>query len=263
MKIVDPRVERLLQVPQPAQRTPEWYEARKTLMTASVCASALGIKPFESFTGDPRADAIANTVYRKFKGNVATRWGCDHEDEVRDRFDAIMGKKSLDFGLVRHSDVPRVGDRYDWLAASPDGITTDGEMVEIKCPYRRQIVEGEVPHHYLPQVQVQLEVCDLDVCYFVQWQPADKCDGGVEVFDITVVERDREWFARHSSALLSFFEELQAARAAYVPPPPPVCLVVDDLYVDLVSSPPTTTMNTAFLDDDDDSAPVFLVDDSE
>lgn len=223
-----PQVQKLLNAPQWAQRTPEWYERRKTLMTASDAAAALGIPAFDGFRGDPRADCIKQKVYGTFKGNIFTKWGQENEDQVRDRLCGIIGENALDFGLLVHPEL-------DWLGASPDGICErSGFMIEIKCPMRRRIVPGHVPHHYYPQVQTQLEVCDLPAAYFVQWQPAHyNLADGVEVFDIVVVERDRAWFARAKDQLHSFWKELMDARANFVPPPPPTCLVKDDLYDDL------------------------------
>ena len=40
-------------------------------------------------------------------------------------------------------------------------------MLEIKCPYSREIT-GIVPQMYWKQVQGQLEVCDLEVCDFLE-----------------------------------------------------------------------------------------------
>ena len=42
MENVAERIEKIRQKPQPAQRTPEWYEYRRTLLTASVAYKALG-----------------------------------------------------------------------------------------------------------------------------------------------------------------------------------------------------------------------------
>jgi hypothetical protein len=66
---------------------------------------------------------------------------------VRDFYDQKTGRKTHEIGLVQHRD-------YPWLGASPDGITEDGLLVEIKCPLTRKI-EAKVPKHYLPQVQLQ------------------------------------------------------------------------------------------------------------
>lgn len=244
---IHPQVMRLISTPQFAQRTEPWYERRKTLMTASNVASALSIPPFDSFRGCPRQHGIEQLVSGSFKGNVATRHGTLHEDSVRDRLCDIMGEVVLEFGLLVHADVRGDGTGYDWLAASPDGITLSGRMVEIKCPYRRKIVPGHVPHHYMPQVQTQLEVADLDSCYFCQWQPAHLNPEGVEIFDIVLIERDKLWFEKHKDAMLAFWIDLMSARKAFVPPPPPACLIVDSLYPEEAADD-----NKLFLSDDDD-----------
>ena len=61
---------------------------------------------------------------------------------------------------IEHPNLP-------WLGVSPDGITDDGIMLEIKCPSSRQIT-GEIPSYYWCQVQQQLECLDLDECDFIQ-----------------------------------------------------------------------------------------------
>jgi len=219
---VHPRALAALARPQYAQRTPEWYEVRKGLMTASDAAGALGIP---AWTGqrNVRESLLTQKVSGTFTGNFMTRHGQMHEDMVRDRFAAHMGVECYDVGLLVHADLP-------WLGASPDGVTNTGALIEIKCPWKRTPIPGVVPHHYLPQIQVQLEVADLDVCYFVQWQPASLSATKQEIFTITTVERDRTWFKDNVDALHSFWEDLMDARRAYIPPPPPECLIDLDLY---------------------------------
>lgn len=234
-RFVHPQVTHLQTVPQYEQRTPEWYEVRQSLMTASNAGAALGMKPFASFTGDPREDAIDQIVYRTFTGNIATRHGQKHEDAVRDRFCEIMGVRAREYGLIRHSDVRPPGQGLPWLAASPDGITDCGMMIEIKCPYRRQIAPMYIPDIYYAQMQVQMEVCNLPLCAFVQWMPDYLSDTGREIFDIQMVERDIGWFARHADALKSFYDDLMDARRTYVKPPPPSCLISLTLYDDAAS----------------------------
>jgi hypothetical protein len=148
---------------------------------------------------------------------------------VRDRYCEISGEIALEFGLIIHRD-------YPWLAASPDGITLNGQMIEIKCPMHREIIPGHCPHHYLPQIQVQLEVAGLESCAFVQWKPAAFTRDGKEIFDIVVISRDRAWFAKHKDALYSFYCDLMRAREQYIPPPPPQCLIRDALYSHLTKS---------------------------
>jgi hypothetical protein len=67
--------------------------------------------------------------------------------------------KVHEFGIIKH---PKV----DFFGASPDGITENGVMLEIKCPFKRKI-NGEIPLQYYYQIQGQLDVCELDECdYF-------------------------------------------------------------------------------------------------
>jgi putative phage-type endonuclease len=219
---VHPRVRALLARPQYVQRSPEWYEVRKGLMTASDAAGALGIP---AWTGqrNVRENLLKQKVSGTFTGNHMTRHGQAYEDVVRDRFADILGVRCYDVGLLVH-------EKYPWLGASPDGVTDSGALIEIKCPYKRQPIAGHPPHHYIPQMQTQLEVANLDYCYFVQWMPDWLSPDGKEIFTIDIIERDPEWFAQHVDALHAFWKDLMAARAAYVPPPPPECLVDLDLY---------------------------------
>lgn len=226
-------VKRLTTLPQYEQLSDEWFKIRQTLVTASIAAAALKIKPYESFTGCPREESIRQTVEKTFKGSVATRHGQKYEDHIRDLFSSITGKRVFELGLIRHIDVHGPGNGLCWLGVSADGITEHNELVEIKAPYRRTIVPGEVPHHYWPQCQVQMECLDVDVCFFIEWQPEWLSRSGLEIINIVPIQRDREWFRRHRDDFYQYFLDLQKYRETYTPPPPKPCLVRDLLYSDL------------------------------
>lgn len=221
--MMHPKVAELLTRPQWAQRTQEWYDIRRTLLTASDVAGALDIKPYASYRGSPRADLLQKKLENKPFSNIFTAHGQKYEDEARDMMASVLGETVLDFGLLVHPGLP-------WLAASPDGITTTGKCVEIKCPLRRAIEPGVIPHHYMPQVQVQMAVCDLDSTLFVQYRPAHMNPDNRPFLDITVVERDRGWFDAHVPAMKAFYDEYMAARETYEPPPPVPCSIIDGLY---------------------------------
>jgi len=212
---IHPVVPELLSRPQYEQRTEAWYNVRKGLMTASDVAGALGIPAFAS-QRNPREALLKQKVSGTFTGNHMTRWGQANEDQVRERAMQVLGEVAWEVGLVIHEDLP-------WLGASPDGVTSTGKLIEIKCPYKRVPIPYDVPHHYWPQIQVQMECTGLDACYFVQWQPAS-LNGVEELFTITTVERDRQWFKSVVDELKDFHTDLMARRAVYVPPPDPVWL---------------------------------------
>ena len=186
------------------QRSQEWLDLRENMITASDAASAIGESRYES------EDAfVKKKVLRtKWAGNAATAHGTLLEPIVRDLYDAKYNRKSHEIGLVQHRD-------YPWLGASPDGVTEDGILVEIKCPMSRKI-ESNVPKHYWPQVQLQLEITDLEECDFVQYRPAQIEDGVLrspEEFVVVRVHRDREWFTRALPVLERVWQRVLKGRA--------------------------------------------------
>ena len=225
-----PHVHKLFQRKQYPQRTPEWYEIRKGLMTASEAAGALDIKPFEGFKGSPREELLFKKLNNVPVRGMALEHGVKYESEAAEFAMEILGEQMFEFGLIVHEN-------YPWLAASPDGITSRGFAVEIKCPMRRKIVPGHVPHHYFPQIQVQLEVCDLDFCYFIQYKPGFMQEDQQPFVDITVVERDRTWFENHRDLLHDFWSELMDRKNTHVAVDvqPEVTLLLEDGLYDLES----------------------------
>jgi putative phage-type endonuclease len=193
------RVQELLQRTRVHSGTPEWYNNRSFLVTASDGAAILGRDPYRS----------ADDVLLRKRGlltndftNAACKWGIDHEQPAAEAYTRHTGAQLVeeDIGLVLHP-------RHAWLGATPDRVLRDEPtLVEIKSPFRRVIVPGEVPKHYYDQVQIQLEVCDMDVCHFVQFVPETMWSD--EVLDITVVHRDDEWRRESMPRLEAFYHRL-------------------------------------------------------
>lgn len=105
------------------QRTEAWYRKRKGLLTASDVATAIGINPYKS-----RAVLLKEKCCpeeRKSSSCAATEHGNKYEDEAIEVYEKAFNKKVLRFGLF-------VSEDYPWLGGSPDGVTTDGILVEAK-----------------------------------------------------------------------------------------------------------------------------------
>ena len=159
----------LRQKPQPTQRTAEWYADRFNLITASNA-----YKIFES-------DAMRNQlIYEKcnpiepssteavtyVNTNSPMHWGQKYEPLSVKIYEKQFGTKIEDFGCIKH-------DTYHFLGASPDGINVDetndryGRMLEIKNIVNREI-DGIPKKEYWIQMQMQMEVCDLNECDFLE-----------------------------------------------------------------------------------------------
>lgn len=152
------QLEKLKQLPTIEQRTQIWYDTRNTLITASDFAQALNEGKF----GNQKQFIIKKTGYEKdeFNGDLPPlKWGVMFEHVATKIYESRYNVKINEFGLIKHKE-------YDFFGASPDGITNNGIMVEIKCPFKRKI-NGEIPLQYYYQIQGQLDVCDLEECdYF-------------------------------------------------------------------------------------------------
>ena len=153
------QVRKLLDIPLPEQRTPGWYEMRQGFITASDWGKVLGVCSYGNSTN---SIILAKCGYNKpFQAKSgALAWGIRFEEVATRLYEVRRGVKIIEFGCIPHQSI-------DFLGASPDGITKDGVMLEIKCPYSREIT-GEVPPHYWAQVQGQLEVCELEICDYLE-----------------------------------------------------------------------------------------------
>ena len=168
---------KLQSLPQPEQRTPEWFAYRRNRITASDTAAAIDENPYEPVESfiDKKCDPN-----HKFLDNPNVAWGKKYEFTATGIYQHIFNVQVVEFGALP-------SDTHEFLGASPDGIcsckTLDnkfseklGTMLEIKCvaPNGRTIeTNGAIPGHICPyyyylQVQQQLECCDLEICDF--WQ---------------------------------------------------------------------------------------------
>jgi putative phage-type endonuclease len=157
------KLNKLKQLELPEQRSPEWYELRKEILTASSLAAAIGHCHFKT-----RDELIYDKIVETpFEPNPITEWGVKYEEIATLFYQSITGTVIKEFGMIPHPTFPIFG-------ASPDGICDDtgpmefcSRMLEIKCPPKRKFTKS-VPPHYMMQMQGQLEVCDLDECDFLQ-----------------------------------------------------------------------------------------------
>lgn len=191
----------------PEQKTDAWLRARRNILTCSDIAAVIGINPYST-----RDDVMRKKlgIGKPFRGNEATRYGSKYEDEAIERWEQKSGRHVVDcdFGLQIHP-------KYPFLGGSPDGITVDLCLIEIKCPYRRRIKPGEMPAYYRPQCYVLMEIFNLRKCYYTEYRPGNwSCD---QILNTIEIKRNPVWFAAQLPKMRAFVQELTERRNATGP----------------------------------------------
>ena len=155
--------------PVQVQRSEEWYALRYDRFSASNLWKLFG-----------SPSQLNSLIYEKCKGVSeqqqnnnndvlmpnARNWGIKYEPvTVLIYEDMFNTKVNTNYGCLPHPTLP--------IGASPDGIVTDptsdryGRLVEIKNIFNREI-DGIPSEEYWIQMQTQLEVCQLEMCDFVE-----------------------------------------------------------------------------------------------
>lgn len=171
--LIQKKIQSLREIPQPVQRTPDWYKFRWNLITASNAWKAFEsqsninqliyekCQPLKDFSVENEDDEI-----KMVNTNTTLHWGQKYEPLSVMLYEHMYNSKVEDFGCIQHPI-------YKFLGASPDGIVIEsktgryGRMLEIKNIVNREI-NGIPKKEYWIQMQLQMEVCDLDECDFLE-----------------------------------------------------------------------------------------------
>ena len=194
--IIEAKIQRLRNIPQPVQRTQEWYLFRWNLITASNAWKAFETQstinqliyekcqPIKNDENDEEKNKIVNT-------NTSLHWGQKYEPLSVSLYERAYNTKVEDFGCIQHA-------KYKFIGASPDGIVVNkssdrfGRMLEIKNVVSREI-NGIPKKEYWVQMQLQMEVCDLDECDFLETKFIEYQDSQSYYCDTKIYENFNEF----------------------------------------------------------------------
>jgi putative phage-type endonuclease len=162
---VDPSIiEYLSNIKQPEQKTTEWYLFRHDHITASNAWKALASQANKNQLIYEKCVPINTEKYKPTLNENSLTWGHKYEPLSTEIYELKTNVKVKEFGCIEHS-------LYTFLAASPDGIVISennyGRMLEIKNVVSR-VIDGIPKKEYYVQMQLQMEVCNLDECDFVE-----------------------------------------------------------------------------------------------
>jgi len=177
---IQQKIEWVSNAPQPTQRTPEWYSMRYNLITASNIWKAVGTPANKNSIIYEKCKPFLMSDTEKVNVLSATHWGVRYEPVTVMLYEKLFNTHVGEFGCIQHPTYPFIG-------ASPDGINIDvnspkyGTMLEIKNIVNREI-DGNPKLEYWIQTQVQMEVCNLEDCDFVETQFKEYEDGQDDLF---------------------------------------------------------------------------------
>jgi putative phage-type endonuclease len=148
----------------PDQRTPEWYESRHQMITASVA--------YKAIDSDAKLNELICSKCAPFQHYENTNtegplhWGVKYEPVSIAFYEYEYQTKIKEYGCIADTT-------YPFLGASPDGVNVlessplYGRMLEIKNPFSREIT-GIPKKEYFVQCQFQMAICKLSACDFLE-----------------------------------------------------------------------------------------------
>ena len=184
------------------QGTNEWHEFRLEKITASklydVCHA-------------PVAGASNHSASSNHSDEEAKEHGTTHEAKAREVWarqnkTMVYIPPAISSGDEEIPEIPNYSQVKKVLSASADGITNDGCLIEIKCPYRANwtnivVNPQNIPERYRYQIQFSLHVLNLKKCHLIRYLPPrgnanrevpeNKIDGDLVV---TTILRDKTFF---------------------------------------------------------------------
>ena len=164
INILSKKVVYLQNLPQPEQRTEEWYVYRHNLLTASSLWKVFGTQSSQNQLIYEKCSPFV--MYKNAPINSPLHWGQKYEPVSTEFYKKLFNTEISDFGCIKHP-------KYPFIGASPDGINTYisnaryGRMLEIKNIVNR-VINGIPKMEYWIQMQLQMETCDLNECDFLE-----------------------------------------------------------------------------------------------
>jgi putative phage-type endonuclease len=188
------------------QGSPEWHEARRGIITASVVGKL--ITPTLKVADNDISRGITTTLaaeritgWTEDTPMTSDMWrGVEAEPFARDVYSGHYAE-ATEIGFMRREE-------DGWtLGYSPDGLVGDDGLIEIKAPraktHVRTILADKVPAHYMAQCQSGLLVSGRKWIDFVSFV------GGMPLF-VKRVLPDKKWFDAITYACITF--EANAAQ---------------------------------------------------
>lgn len=182
------------------QGTEEWKAFRKNKIGGSDSSIIMDVSPWKT---PYQLWEEKLSLVPQGQTTAAMKRGNDLEPIARQELERMTG--------YRFIPVVKFHPQIHWMIASLDGLDEDNKILtEIKCPGNedhQRALSGEIPSKYYPQLQHQLEVCELEVGLYFSYHDYQ----GV----IVKVYRDDAYIKKMLKKEKEFWDFMQD----FVPPP--------------------------------------------
>ena len=155
------------------QGTDEWFRARLGIPTSSCFDKIITPKTgkmssqHHSYLCELFAEIILNEPLDRFPANYWMERGSVYEEDAAQSYQLETGHNVIHGGFITDDDL-KWGTSLDRLIVDDSGEIIGG--LEIKCPapwtHVENLLNGDIDTKYIPQVQGQILVGELD---FVDW----------------------------------------------------------------------------------------------
>lgn len=174
------------------QGSKEWHEWRSQGIGASEAPNIMGV----GYLTPHQLWCNRLGLTPKKQENSSMKRGQDLEPVAREEF-------TKQTGIKMNADL-RIHPEIQWMRCSLDGISEDGQILEIKCPNRERhqmALDGVIPPEYFPQIQHQIEVCGVKSAFFFSFN-------GISG-KVLEIERDDKYISNLISKESDFWYSIQ------------------------------------------------------
>lgn len=190
-----------------AQGTPEWLEARRGILTASVIGKLITPKTIKVSTAEATKTVINKLAAERITGVVESipttrdmERGNNDEPIAREYYSQYAGVPVDEVGFITENysqaisiDLENLseGAEVDFtLGYSPDGLVGEDGLIEIKSRKPEHqlatVLAGTIPDYHMAQVQLGLLITGRKWCDYVSFR------GGMRLF-VTRILPDNNW----------------------------------------------------------------------
>lgn len=184
------------------QRSPEWYEARMGVATASQFKRIMGGRGGDiTYMSELISQRLTNRAKEHYIGD-SMEHGIETESQAVANYEFIENVDVRQVAFIKMDD---------YIGCSPDGLVGDDGLIEIKCPdthtHIKWTLSGVVPKDHIHQVLGSLWVTGRKWADFISFDP--RLDTPHDFFKVRVYSDDhKEDIESISKKVLSFKENM-------------------------------------------------------